>query len=74
MCFVQDHTSGSLLVEEAGGIITDYCACLLDFGLGRTLGTNYGVVAASKEVHAQVIEALRAVLAEEATQEGENTR
>ena len=71
---VQDHASGSLLVEEAGGIITDYRGRPLDFGLGRTLGTNYGVVAARKEVHAQVIEALQAVLGEEATQEGENTR
>jgi 3'(2'), 5'-bisphosphate nucleotidase len=76
MCFVwivQDHASGSLLVEEAGGIITDYRGRPLDFGLGRTLGTNYGVVAARKEVHAQVIEAVQAVLAEEATtrREGE---
>jgi len=68
---IWDHATGSLLVEEAGGIITDYRGRLLDFGLGRTLGTNYGVVAARKEVHAQVIEALQAVLAEEeeATQE-----
>ena len=65
--FVQDHASGSLLVEEAGGIITDYRGRPLDFGLGRTLGTNYGVVAARKEVYAQVIEAVQAVLAEEAT-------
>lgn len=71
--FVQDHASGSLLVEEAGGVITDYRGRPLDFGLGRTLGTNYGVVAARKEVHAQVIEAVQAVLAEEATtrREGE---
>jgi len=71
--FVQDHATGSLLVEEAGGIITDYRGRPLDFGLGRTLGTNYGVVAARKEVHAQVIETLQAVLAGEATQaeEGE---
>lgn len=70
--FVQDHASGSLLVEEAGGIITDYRGRPLDFGLGRTLGTNYGVVAARKEVHAQVIEVVQAVLAEEATtKEGE---
>ena len=68
-CFVQDHATGSLLVEEAGGIITDYRGRPLDFGLGRTLGPNYGVVAARKEVHAQVIEALQAVLAEEATRE-----
>jgi 3'(2'), 5'-bisphosphate nucleotidase len=72
MCFVQDHATGSLLVEEAGGVITDYRGRPLDFGLGRTLGTNYGVVAARKEVHAQVIEAFQAVLAEEVTQEGES--
>ena len=72
MC-VQDHATGSLLVEEAGGIITDYRGRPLDFGLGRTLGTNYGVVAARKEVHAQVIEAVQAVLAEEATREGGET-
>jgi len=70
---VQDHATGSLLVEEAGGIITDYRGRPLDFGLGRTLGTNYGVVAARKEVHAQVIEAVQAVLAEEATREGGET-
>ena len=69
---LQDHASGSLLVEEAGGIITDYHGRPLDFGLGRTLGTNYGVVAARKEVHAQVIKAIQAILAEEeAKQEGE---
>jgi inositol monophosphatase family protein len=74
VCFVlQDHASGSLLVEEAGGIVTDYRGRPLDFGLGRTLGTNYGVVAARKEVHAQVIKAVQEVLAEkeDATQEGE---
>jgi hypothetical protein len=64
----QDHAPGSLLVEEAGGIVTDYRGRPLDFGLGRTLGTNFGVVAARKEVHAQVIDAVQAVLAEEAAQ------
>lgn len=68
-CFSpQDHAPGSLLVEEAGGIITDYRGRPLDFGLGRTLGTNFGVVAAGKEVHAQVIDGVQAVLAEEAAQ------
>ena len=66
--FSQDHAPGSLLVEEAGGIITDYRGRPLDFGLGRTLGTNFGVVAAGKEVHAQVIDGVQAVLAEEAAQ------
>jgi 3'(2'), 5'-bisphosphate nucleotidase len=65
---IWDHAPGSLLVEEAGGIVTDYRGRPLDFGLGRTLGTNFGVVAARKEVHAQVIDAVQAVLAEEAAQ------
>ncbi|KAH9986851.1 hypothetical protein BJV77DRAFT_1070764 [Russula vinacea] len=65
---IWDHAPGSLLVEEAGGIITDYRGRPLDFGLGRTLGMNFGVVAAGKEVHAQVIDGVQAVLAEEAAQ------
>ncbi|KAI9457230.1 3',5'-bisphosphate nucleotidase [Lactarius psammicola] len=65
---------GSLLVEEAGGVISDYRGRPLDFGLGRTLGENFGVVAARKEVHAEVIAAVRAVLAEEAVEkEGEES-
>lgn len=63
----QDHAPGSLLVEEAGGIVSDYRGRPLDFGLGRTLGRNFGVVAARKEVHAQVVEVVQAVLAESAT-------
>jgi len=60
---IWDHAPGSLLVEEAGGIVSDSRGRPLDFGLGRTLGENFGVVAAGKEVHAQVIDAVQAVLA-----------
>jgi hypothetical protein len=60
----QDHAPGSLLVEEAGGIISDSRGHPLDFGCGRMLGENFGVVAARREVHAQVIEAVQVVLAE----------
>jgi hypothetical protein len=67
----KDHAPGSLLVEEAGGVISDYLGRPLDFGLGRTLGRNFGVVAARKEAHAQVIEAVQAVLAESAAAQGE---
>ncbi|KAI0294111.1 hypothetical protein B0F90DRAFT_1641032 [Multifurca ochricompacta] len=71
---IWDHAPGSLLVEEAGGVISDSRGRPLDFGLGRTLGENFGVVAARKEVHAQVIEAIQAVLAEtEGEAEGEGT-
>ncbi|KAH9062567.1 3',5'-bisphosphate nucleotidase [Lactarius deliciosus] len=71
---IWDHAPGSLLVEEAGGIVSDYRGRPLDFGLGRTLGENFGVVAARKGVHAEVIAAVGAVLAEEAVEkEGEES-
>lgn len=62
----QDHASGAVLVEEAGGIITDSRGEPLNFGLGRTLGENFGVVAAGKTVHASVLDAVKEALAAEA--------
>ena len=65
---IQDHAPGSVLVEEAGGVITDGRGQALDFGLGRTLGENYGVVAAGKDVHPKVIAAVQQAKAEEEPQ------
>jgi len=56
---IWDHAAGNLLVEEAGGIVTDSRGKPLDFGLGRTLGENYGVVGAGKEVHSRVLAAVQ---------------
>lgn len=36
----------------------------LNFGLGRTLGENFGVVAAGKDVHARVLDAVQKAGAE----------
>ena len=63
-----DHAPGAVLVEEAGGVISDGRGEPLDFGLGRTLGENFGVVAAGKDVHAKVIAAVKQAKAEEETQ------
>jgi len=60
----QDHSSGSLLVEEAGGIVSDMNGKPLDFSVGRTLKENKGVVAAHKDVHAKVIEAVKQAVEE----------
>ncbi|KAG8796078.1 hypothetical protein FRC12_005348 [Ceratobasidium sp. 428] len=65
---IWDHAPGSLLIHEAGGIVSDMLGQPLNFGLGRTLGENKGVVAAGKGVHASVIEAIRKVREEEAKQ------
>jgi len=62
---IWDHASGSLLVEEAGGIVTDSLGAQLDFGLGRTLGSNLGIVAAGKGVHSKVLAAIQKAKAEE---------
>jgi len=63
---IWDHAGGSLLVEEAGGRVSDSRGQPLDFGLGRTLGENFGVVAAGAEVHSKVLEAIKKVKEEEA--------
>jgi len=55
---IWDHAAGSLLVEEAGGTVTDSRGEPLNFGLGRTLLANHGVVAAGKETHSLVLDAI----------------
>ena len=60
----QDHAPGQILVEEAGGIVTDSRGEALNFGLGRTLGENYGVIAAGKDVHPRILEAVQKALVE----------
>ncbi|KAG6856206.1 hypothetical protein H0H87_006602 [Tephrocybe sp. NHM501043] len=56
---IWDHAPGAVLIEEAGGVVTDSRGQPLDFGLGRTLGENFGVVAAGKDVHALVLAAVQ---------------
>jgi 3'(2'), 5'-bisphosphate nucleotidase len=61
----QDHAPGCILVEEAGGTVTDSRGEPLNFGLGRTLGENFGVVAAGNDVHTRVLAAVQRVLRRE---------
>ncbi|KAF4622095.1 hypothetical protein D9613_009442 [Agrocybe pediades] len=61
---IWDHAPGQILVEEAGGIVTDSRGEPLNFGLGRTLGENYGVIAAGKDVHPRVLAAVKQALNE----------
>ena len=59
---IWDHAAGDLIVREAGGQVTDAEGKRLDFGRGRTLRDNKGVVAAPKGVHAQVLDVVKSVL------------
>ncbi|KAK5717545.1 3'(2'),5'-bisphosphate nucleotidase [Elasticomyces elasticus] len=60
---IWDHAAGDLIVREAGGMVTDVEGNRLNFRLGRTLKENKGVIAAPKDVHSKVIEAVKEVLA-----------
>jgi 3'(2'), 5'-bisphosphate nucleotidase len=61
---IWDHAAGSLIVEEAGGRVSDTAGTALDFAQGRTLRANKGVLASSGRVHADVLGAIQAVMAE----------
>lgn len=59
---IWDHAAGVVIVQEAGGEVTDAYGKPLDFGIGRTLKENKGVVAAPKNVFPTVIAVVREVL------------
>jgi 3'(2'), 5'-bisphosphate nucleotidase len=56
---IWDHAAGSLVVQEAGGVVTDVSGKPLDFTLGQELGGNRGVVVTHGLEHARVLSALR---------------
>ncbi len=61
---IWDHAAGKLVVEEAGGRVTDVEGNALDFSHGRTLDANRGVVATCGPIHDRVIEVVRKIRAE----------
>jgi 3'(2'), 5'-bisphosphate nucleotidase len=58
---IWDHAAGKLVVEEAGGRVTDVDGQALNFRTGRTLTVNRGVVATCGPIHDEVIDAIRQV-------------
>ncbi|MBN2307870.1 MAG: 3'(2'),5'-bisphosphate nucleotidase [Candidatus Hydrogenedentes bacterium] len=59
---IWDQAAGSIVVEEAGGRITDLSGAPLDFSAGRTLARNRGVLASNGLLHDIALEALSSVL------------
>lgn len=57
---VWDQAPGYLAVVEAGGRMTDLDGKELDFGAGRSLSRNHGVLAANGSILERVVEAARA--------------
>jgi 3'(2'), 5'-bisphosphate nucleotidase len=60
---IWDHAAGSIIVEEAGGRVTDLKGNPLDFSVGRQLLNNRGIVATNERLHDLVLEAAQKVLA-----------
>jgi 3'(2'), 5'-bisphosphate nucleotidase len=58
---IWDQAAGSLLVEEAGGKVTDLYGNKLDFSAGRTLANNRGILASNQHLHPQAVKALRSI-------------
>jgi len=59
---VWDHAAGVVVIEEAGGRVTDLDGNALDFSKGRLLGNHRGIVATNGAIHEQVLDACRAEL------------
>jgi 3'(2'), 5'-bisphosphate nucleotidase len=55
---IWDHAAGMLVVESAGGRVSDIEGKPLDFTRGRTLAANLGVVATNGAIHDEVVEAV----------------
>ncbi|WOB43920.1 3'(2'),5'-bisphosphate nucleotidase [Thermoleptolyngbya oregonensis NK1-22] len=57
---IWDHAAGSILVEEAGGRVTDMRGRPLQFSTGRSLQENQGIIASNGMLHDAILKALNA--------------
>lgn len=55
---IWDHAGGVLLVEEAGGHVTDVMGNPLEFTHGHELSANRGVIASNRHLHGRVLSTL----------------
>lgn len=60
---IWDQAAGSLIVEEAGGRVTDLDGKPLDFSKGRTLAANRGLVASNGHLHNAALAAIKKIRA-----------
>jgi len=59
---IWDHAAGMIVVEEAGGTVTDVHGNTLDFSQGRKLEDNQGIIATNGRFHDEVVDAVRPAL------------
>ena len=56
---IWDHAAGALVATEAGRVVSDFSGRPLDFGQGRRLEDNRGILAAHPEHHRRLLTAIR---------------
>ena len=59
---IWDHAAGAIIVEEAGGKVTDFSGQPIDFSAGRLLDNNRGIVATNGHLHQKVLAAIAGVV------------
>jgi 3'(2'), 5'-bisphosphate nucleotidase len=59
---IWDHAAGAIVVEEAGGTVTDVHGTPLDFSRGRSLEANQGIIATNGHILVEVVNAVRTAL------------
>ena len=59
---IWDHAAGSIIVEEAGGKVTDFQGQPIDFSTGKRLRNNRGIIATNGHLHRKVLEAISQVV------------
>lgn len=58
---VWDQAAGSIIIEEAGGKVSDLDGKALDFNQGRTLAVNRGICATNSYLHEGTLDALKTI-------------
>ncbi len=56
---IWDHAAGTIIVEEAGGIVTDMYGLPLNFSEGIKMIDNQGVIASNGAIHEQILAVFR---------------
>ena len=59
---IWDHAAGSIIVQEAGGRVTDFQGDAIDFSAGKLLNNFRGIVATNGHLHQKVLDAIAGVL------------
>jgi len=69
---IWDHAGGVLIVQEAGGTVTDLQGQPLNFSCGRELRENRGVIVTNGPLHPAVLAAAQSIIAQKAANQSVN--